>query len=142
MLDFLLQEGDLAQFMPAFGPALVVVRPGQMKGSGPSTLNGKKICVAGDEMQLQVPGCPYTVGSFIIPGAGTLKIASLAPNQKTMKVKVGGKPALMKGMMFTAKFEVQTPAQQPTAAGPIPDPVPIHMGQGNFITTNVKVKGM
>lgn len=132
----------MAQFMPAFGPAIVVVRPGQMQASGPHTLNGKKICVAGDESKLQVPGCMYTSGSFTIPGVGTLKIASLAPNQKTMKVKVGGKAALLKGMQFTAKFEVQTPAQQPAPPGPnVPDPAPMYSGQGSFMTTNVKVKG-
>lgn len=141
MLDIMLQDGDLAQFMPAFGPAVVVVRPGRMSGSGPAKIKGKPICVVGDEMRLQVPGCNYVSGPHVIPGVGTLKITSLAPNQRSMKLKIKGKPAILKGMMFTARFEVQSPAQQPTPAGPVPDPVPIYMGQGNFISTNVQVKG-
>ena len=141
MLDIMLQDGDLAQFLPAFGPDMVVVRPGRMQGSGPATIKSKRICVSGDEMRLQVPGCSYVSGPFVLPGVGTLKIASLAPNQRTIKLKIKGKPALLKGMMFTARFEVQSPAQQPTPAGPVPDPVPIYMGQGNFISTNVQVKG-
>jgi hypothetical protein len=82
----------------------------------------------------------YMSGPFSIPGVGTLKIASLAPNQKTMKTKHKGKPIIIKGAMFVAKFEVQSPAQQPTAAGPVPDPMPMYSGQGSFITTNFKSK--
>lgn len=140
MPDFVLQQGDLANFQPAFGPAVVVVRPGQMPASGPATLNGKKICVDGDEKQLSVPGCMYTAGAFITPGVGTLKIAGLAPNQKAVKVKLKGKAVLLKGAQFIAKFEVQTPAQQPTPTGPVPDPLKTYPGQGSFATTNLKTK--
>jgi len=56
-----------------------------------------------------------------------------------VKAKTGGKPVLLKGAMFTAKFEVQSPAQQPTPTGPVPDGSPQYSGQGQFVTTNVKV---
>ena len=35
--------------------------------------------------------------SHSIPGTGTLKIASLADNQKATKTKTGGKAVLLKG---------------------------------------------
>ena len=55
MTDFILIEGDKANFLPNFGAAVVVVRPGNLKGSGPATLNGKKICVDGDEKKVVPP---------------------------------------------------------------------------------------
>ena len=142
MADFILIDGDQVVFMPAFGPAMVVVQPGNIPGSGPSTFQGKKVCVDGDEKQVSVPGCMYTAGAFSIPGTGTLKIAALAGDQKAQKTQTGGKKVLLKGKQFTAKFEVQTPAQQPSASGPVPDPSPEYgNGQGMFMTTNTKYKG-
>lgn len=139
MSDFVLIDGDQAVFLPAFSPAVVVVQPGKLAGSGPATVNGKAICVDGDESKVSVPGCAYMTPSHPIPGTGTLKIAALAGNQKATKTKTGGKPVLLKGAMFTAKFEVQSPAQQPTPTGPVPDGSPQYSGQGQFITTNTKV---
>ena len=60
MDDFILIEGDQVIFLPNFGAATVVVKPGQLKGSGPCTLNGKKLCIVGDEAGVSVPGCTYT----------------------------------------------------------------------------------
>lgn len=140
MPDYILIHGDLVNFMPNFTPATVVVQPGQMKASGESTLNGKKVCVDGDETKVSVPGCMYFTPVYSIPGTGTLKIAALAANQKAKKTKTGGKPVLLKGGNFTAKFEVQSPAQQPPPGpgSPIPDPTPQYSGQGSFVTTNMK----
>ena len=139
MSDFVLIDGDQALFLPAFGAAIVVVQPGKLAGSGPATINGKAICVDGDESKVSVPGCSYMTPSHPIPGVGTLKIAALAGNQKATQTKTGGKPVLLKGAMFTAKFEVQSPAQQPTPSGPVPDGAPQYSGQGQFVTTNTKV---
>lgn len=141
-MDFILIDGDTVQFMPSFGPATVVVLPGQTKGSGPSTFSGKKVCVAGDEDSVKVEGCMYISGAFSIPGTGTLKIAALGSDQTAQHTQSGGKKMLLKGSMFQAKFEVQSPAQQPTAGGPVPDPMTQYSGgQGQFITTNTKYKG-
>lgn len=145
MTDFILIEGDKANFLPNFGAAVVVVQPGDLKGSGPATLNGKKLCVDGDEKQVSVPGCPYTTPQYTIPGAGTLKISALAGDQKAQKTQTGGKVVMLKGSSFTAEFEVQTPAQQPpppgTPAPPTPDATPKYSGSGTFITTNTKFQG-
>ena len=143
MPDFILIEGDKANFLPNFGAAIVVVQPGDLKGSGPGTIGGKKICVDGDEKKVEVPGCTYMTPQYSIPGTGTLKIAALAGNQKATKTNTGGKKVLLKGAMFTAKFEVQSPAKQPPPGpgSPIPDATPQYSGQGMFITTNMKVQG-
>ena len=143
MADFILIHGDKAIFLPNFTPAMVVVRPGNMIASGPATIGGKKICVDGDESKLSVPGCTYMTPQYSIPGVGTLKIDSLAANQKAQKTNTGGKAVLLKGGNFVAKFEVQSPAQQPPPGpgSPIPDSTTQYAGQGNFITTNTKFKG-
>ena len=143
MPDFILIEDDIANFLPNFGQAVVVVQPGTLKGSGPATLNGKKICVDGDEKNVSVPGCTYMTPQYSIPGVGTLKIEALAGDQKAQKTNTGGKAMLLKGSNFTAKFEVQTPAQDPSPAPapPIPDATPQYSGSGMFVTTNVKFQG-
>jgi hypothetical protein len=141
MADFILVEGDKAVFLPNFGAAVVVVKPGDLKGSGPATKGGKKVCVDGDEKQVEVPACSYVTPSHPTPGMGTLKIASLAGDQKAQKTRSGGKPVLLKGGSFTAKFEVQTPAQQPSPSGPVPDASPQYSGSGSFQTTNDRFKG-
>lgn len=141
MPDFVILEGDMAIFVPAFGAAIVVVQPGVMPASGKSTASGKKICVEGDEAELSVPGCVYMTPQYNIPGTGTLKIDSLGSDQKTKKTKSGDKAIIIKGSVFNAKFEVQTPAQQPNPPGPpIPDSSPQYSGKGNFQTTNTKWK--
>jgi len=142
MSDFILIDGDIVQFMPAFGAATVVPLPGNLAGSGPATLNGKKLCVDGDEKNVQVAGCVYMTPQYSIPGSGTLKIDALAGDQKATKTQTGGKPTLLKGSNFTAKFEVQSPAQQPIpGSSPVPDATPQYSGSGSFITLNTKFKG-
>jgi hypothetical protein len=143
MADLILQDGDSVMFIPAFGAAIVVVQPGKLEGSGPATINGKKICVDGDESKVEVAGCTYMTPQYSIPGSGTLKIASLAGNQKAKKTQTGGKVVLLKGGNFTAKFEVQSPAQQPPPGpgSPIPDATPQYSGNGMFIPSNMKFMG-
>ncbi len=143
MPDLILIEGDKAQFQPNFGAAVAVPRPGELKGSGPATLLGKKMCADGDEKKVKVAGVTYTTPQYSIPGTGTLKIAALAGDQKAKKTYTGGKAVLLKGSRFTARLEVQSPAQQPPPGpgSPIPDPTPQYSGQGTFLTTNTKFQG-
>ena len=49
MSDFILITGDKAMFNPTFGQAIVTVRPGDLIGTGKAKINGKMICVDGDE---------------------------------------------------------------------------------------------
>src|SRR5450432_620924 len=143
MADFILMDDDIVNFLPAFGAATVIVVPGNIKGSGPATLNGQKLCVDGDEKQVQVPGCAYISPPHVIPGIGTLKIEALAPDQMATKTNTGNKAVLLKGSQFDAKFEVQSPAQQPPPGPgpPIPDSMTQYMGKGMFVTNNRKLQG-
>lgn len=143
MGDFILIEGDTVSFLPSFGAATVVPQPGKLEGSGPATLNGKKLCVDGDESKVSVAGCTYMTPQYCIPGTGTLKISALAADQKATKSNTGGKAVLLKGQTFTAKLEVQSPAKQPPpgAGSPTPDPTPQYSGSGMFVTTNTLFKG-
>ena len=114
----------------------------QLKATGPATIGGKKICIDGDEKQVEVPGCTYVAPPYVIPGVGTLKIDSLAGDQKASHSNVAGKLMLLKGSNFTAKFEVQSPAQLPAPPGPpVPDGSPSYIGQGQFIPANQTVIG-
>ena len=143
MSDLILIHGDKANFNPTFGAAIVVVKPGNLEGSGKSTLQGSKVCIDGDEKKVSVPGCMYITPIYSISGTGTLKIAALGGDQKAKKTNSNSKPVLLKGGTFTAKFEVQNPAKKPpTAPGepPTPDAVTQYSGTGTFITTNTKWK--
>jgi hypothetical protein len=142
MSDYLLIDGDQALFTPSFGAATVIVQPGKLVASGPATVGQKKVCIAGDEKSVSVPGCAYTTPTCSIPGTGTLQIDVLAGDQTATKTKSGGTPVLLVGGQFTAAFVVQSPAQQPNASGPIPDPTPRYAGSGSFLTANTKFRGV
>ena len=143
MEDVILIDGDTVSFLPTFGAATVVPQPGKLEGSGPATLDGKKLCVEGDEAKVSVAGCIYMTPQYCIPGTGTLTIDSLAGDQKATKTKTGGKAVLLKGKTFTATFEVQSPANQPPPGpgSPIPDPASQYSGSGMFVSANTLFKG-
>jgi len=143
MTDKILVEGDIANFLPAFTPAVVVVQPGQMKASGPATIGGKKICIDGDESKLEVPGCQYVTPTYPIPGTGTLKISKLAGDQKAKHSTVGGTAMLLLGSQFDATFEVQSKASQvpPSGGPPVFDGKGSYDGKGSFVAANATVSG-
>ncbi|MFK0731363.1 MAG: hypothetical protein ACFKPT_02880 [Gloeotrichia echinulata GP01] len=145
MADFILIDGDKANFDSTFGAATVVVKPGYLKASGAATFNGKKICIDGDEKSVCVRDCTYITPIYSISGTGTLKIAKLHGSQKAKKTKTAGKSVLLeaKGTRFIAKFEVQNSAKQPPPGpgSPIPDPIKEYSGTGTFTTTNKKWQG-
>ena len=126
MSDFVIIDGDTAMFLPAFGAAIVVVQPGQISGSGPAGFNGSPMCIEGDESSVEVPGCMYMTPQYSIPGSGTLKIESLAADQVASNSTTGDTALILNGGNFNAKFEVQSPAQQPPPGpgSPIPDTEP------------------
>ncbi len=142
MSDVVLIDGDTAIFEPSFGEAMVIVLPGTLKASGPATVNGKKVCVAGDEKSVSVAGCQYMTPSNPILGTGDLEIASLAGDQTAGKTLSGGTPVMLVGSRFTATFRVTGPAQPPAPGGPV-DPVgKQYSGSGSFKSANTKLKGV
>lgn len=137
--DFIIVTGDMIQVTippPTIVPQLVAPVP--LVGTGQNVLvGGKLICLEGDELPPSLRGpLPYTAPPFVTPGTGTLEI-TLMPNNKTAQT-VNGKKVLTKGATFTVRFNVQTPAQQPTPGGPVPDPVAVKPGTAQFITTNIQ----
>jgi Contractile injection system spike tip protein len=142
MTDIILLTGDEVIFNPNFGQAIVTVRPAKLIGTGKDKIDGKLICIDGDEKKVTVPACPYITQKCTIPGMGMLFIQSLASAQKAQKTKSKGKPVLLKGGEFKAKFTVTSPAQQPSTPNPIPDTTIQYSGTGTFITTNLKVQGI
>ncbi len=141
MPDYAVMEGDLVMFMPNFGAAVVAIRPGKMMGTGLTVVTNKKICLRGDESQLQLPGCVYTTPLYTIPGTGTLKINILNNDQVSQKTKSGGKQIILQGSQFVAVFEVQVPAQQVLPSGnTMTDATPQYPGNGRFVSFNKKFK--
>ena len=138
--DLIITNGDQVLFNPAFGPATVIVRPGIIQGSGKATVNGKQICILGDEENVIVSGCAYTAGPFTQPGIGSLKIVPFSASQHTeVSTDVLGK-IILKGGAFRAVFEVMTAAIQVTPTGPVQDPVTEYHGIAQFVTGNLKIK--
>ena len=138
-LDSIIMDGDEVKFLPTFSGAVVSVKPGKIEASGKTTINGKKVCVEGDEKKIEITNCSYIMPPFTIPGSGTLKINNLTSGQLTQKTKSGNKSLLLEGKLFIALFEVQSPAELPTPPN-TPDPVPLYIGQGKLISGNNKIK--
>jgi hypothetical protein len=139
--DFVMRTGDMIQVTitpPTIVPMLMAPVP--LVGSSTNlVVVGAPCCLEGDELPptLKSP-MPYTAPPFVIPGTGTLQL-TLMPTNTSLLTK-NGKKILIKGQQFIAKFNVQTPAQQPTPAGPVPDPVAVKPGTAQFITTNMTTK--
>ncbi len=133
-------------FLANFAPAVVAVKPFEMKASGEHTLDGKKICIEGDEKEVEVPGCQYTSPIYPIPGTGTLKIAKLDKAQVAEKTQTAGTPAILMGDKFQAIFEIDKAAKAkapPKGPGAPPemDAKPSYKGFGYFKSNNKKYKG-
>lgn len=139
-LDTIILDGDQVAFNFKFGTAIVRIEPGIMKGTGKTTIKGKKICIEGDEKSVEIANCLYVAPPFVVAGVGTIKILQLAPNQLTQKVKSGDDRVIVRGSTFIAVFEVTSQAKQPPPTN-APDPIPKHIGQGQFIPTNTKIMG-
>ncbi|MET7390785.1 hypothetical protein ACFYPT_39210 [Streptomyces sp. NPDC005529] len=143
MGDLLIVTGDLLQITinpPALVPLLLT--PWPLTGSSATAKIMKRaVCLLGDELppSLSQP-MPYTSPPFVIPGTGTLQLI-LQPANLTQMVKNDHKPMLLKGAVFDAIFTVQSPAIQPTPAGPVSDPVPLKQGKAAFTTTNTVARG-
>jgi hypothetical protein len=139
--DFVIRSGDLLE-VTVPEPALVPVLEAPMPLTGSSTdvtVVGLPVCLQGDElpMALRAP-LAYTAPPFSEPGTGTLRLV-LTPENLTRKTTNGGKPILIAGGTFSAVFTVETPATQPTPAGPVPDPLLEKPATARFITTNTSV---
>jgi Contractile injection system spike tip protein len=139
--DFIIRSGDMILIMinpPAMVPHLQAPVP--LAASTESIIfNGTPACVVGDEVPPPLRGpMPYTAPPFTVPGVGTVTV-TLEPGNMTVQTRAGGKPLLIKGGTFPATFIVETPAMQPTPAGPVPDPLMVKPGTAQFVTTDETV---
>jgi hypothetical protein len=117
----------------------VIAPPGILTGTGRATVNGAIVCVQGDEASAMVVGAAYMTPAFPTPGLGILTITGLAPDQVSTKATTGGRAVLLRGSRFQAQLQVLAPAVNPGSGAP--DPVPLYVGSGSFMTTNVKAQG-
>jgi hypothetical protein len=115
-MDQVLLDGDQALYQPAFGAAVVVVRPGVLRGSGPATVNGKAVAIDGDEASAAVQGCVYQSAAYPIPGTGTLEVASLADDQRSSNSQSGGQALLLGGDPSMPAFWCRAPRSNPLRA--------------------------
>ncbi len=141
MPDLIIVDGDMVNFLPSFGAAVVVPIPTTIAGTASKTkVTGRPLCLEGDEKDVKSAGCMYVAPPYVIPGSGTLKIDKLNSDQLTEKTKVEGKKVILQGSMFDAVFEVQSPAQQP-GSPPVPDSTTKYSGgKGSFVPSNAKVQ--
>ena len=141
MGDIILRTADFIEVTipePAIVPAIEAPVP--LTGSSTNVIViGMPVCLQGDELPpvLREP-LVYTAPPFTTPGTGMLTVTLLPPNL-TMQTSNGGKPLLLKGQTFPAMFTVETPAMQPTPAGPVPDPLVEKPGTARFISSNETV---
>lgn len=141
--DFVIKTGD--QILVTINPPCVVpplAAPQPLVGSASKVFVLQvPACLEGDELAptLKAP-LPYTSPPFAIPGMGQVEL-TLGGTNKTSTTKAEGKPLLIKGSPFTAKFSVKAPATFVTPAGVTQtDPMSTYTGTAQFITTNAIVK--
>ncbi|MEM0938990.1 MAG: hypothetical protein AAGI25_04270 [Bacteroidota bacterium] len=136
-IDHIIVEGDKVEFSSFTNITLIPAKPSTgIRASGKATINGKKVCVEGDEKKVTLQ-CSYTTQAQPMPGVGELTIQQLAINQLASKSSVGGKPILLAGSIFNCQFKAIVRAMNPQG---VTDPVGIFFGQGKLIPTNNKIK--
>ena len=136
----LLITGDLAVFPTTFGAAVISPMTAPIVGTGKASVDGKAVCVAGDEASVVVASCPYTAGAYSVPGTAMLTIESLVTDQSSQGVRSGAKAALLARSKFVAKLQVLVGAQLPPATPPPPpDSTPSYTGEGEFQGSNARV---
>lgn len=136
----ILVDGDEAMFGATIGAATAVPRSGILVGTANVRIGGKPVCVLGDENQVMVSGINYSQGGFV-GGNGLLQVNNFLPQQHGVTVKVGGKPVLLQGNQFIAKFTPQIKAMQPAGPSMIPDPIPLYIGPAPVLGKNTLVTG-
>nr|WKF60510.1 hypothetical protein HUO10_005031 [Paraburkholderia busanensis] len=122
-------DGDLLNFLPAFGQRQVTVTgPAVIRASGHALIGGKRVCVFGDERRVRVRA-DYMMPGYGM-GSGVITIVSLNVNQKTPRIN-DGMPLIVEGTEFIARFS-PTVAAVMSGAPFSPDSTPPSMGKGTF----------
>lgn len=143
MADSILLDGDMVNFNPSFGPAIVTIgQPVKLRATGGDPVFGRKMCVEGDERNVLVASCMYITGQCPIPGVGNITILLLNPASVARKTTSLGKKVLLKGLPFIARFQVLAPAMMVMPTGQqVPDAIPYYQGSGSFLSTGPTKQG-
>ncbi len=108
-------DGDALTFNPQLGAVTITPPPQpQIRGSGEASIEGKKVCIVGDEEQVSFT-VDYIKPPFVAsPGKGTLTIKALASDQQAaFATAPAPAPIIVVGSQFTTQFQPTTPAQDP-----------------------------
>ena len=141
MADNILVTDDTVSFDKMFQMAEVEIPLVKIKGNGKMTIGGKAVCLDGDEKEVKAENCPYKAnGGTITGGFGTVEILMITPQHKAKKTTDSGKPVLLKGSTFYAKFTVKSPGLDATKQN-APDPMTLYIGTGKFEAANQKHTG-
>ncbi|MGJ0579610.1 hypothetical protein ACR71G_16410 [Xenorhabdus bovienii] len=133
MSEAIVVDGDVLQFDPSFGDRQVIISiPGKISGTGHVQVNGKKICILGDEKQISV-SATYTTTTHTTLGKGTITISALDASQQALQC-TSGAALIIKGQKFTALFTPELPAMNNTVTPPQPDVTTPSSGKGSFMT--------
>lgn len=130
-------DGDALTFNPQLGAITITPPPQpQIRGSGEASIEGKKICIVGDEKQVSFT-VDYIKPPFVAsPGKGTLTIKALASDQQAAFATAPAK-IIVVGSQFTTQFQPTKPAQDPQGK-PDPNMGPAQ-GTGTFINSQTFV---
>lgn len=113
MSNLVVIDGDVLTFNPQFG-AITITPPllPRIGGSGEASIEGKKVCIVGDEKQVSFT-VEYIKPPFVaFPGKGTLTIKQLESDQQAESTTASA-PMILVGSQFTTQFQPTTPAQDP-----------------------------
>jgi hypothetical protein len=113
MSNLVVIDGDVLTFNLQLG-AITITSPPQprISGSGEASIEGKKICIVGDEEQVSFT-VDYIKPPFVAtPGNGTLTIKALASDQQAA-FAMAPAPMILVGRQFTTQFQPMKPAQDP-----------------------------
>ncbi|CDG89738.1 hypothetical protein [Xenorhabdus bovienii] len=133
MSEAIVVDGDVLQFDPSFGDRQVIISiPGKISGTGHAQVNGKKVCILGDEKQVKV-SATYITATHTTPGKGTITISALDASQQALQC-TSGAALIIKGQKFTALFTPELPAMNNTVTPPQPDVTTPSSGKGSFMT--------
>ncbi len=136
MSSLVVASGDEMVFAPMFGARQVVLtEPATIVGTGQATINGRTVCVLGDEKRVQLLA-QYMLPGYT-PGMGLLSIESLSAGQWA-PCTTSGEPLMLSGTMFNARFTPTVPAVMSSPPN-TPDMMAPSMGQGRFIAQQVFV---
>ncbi|MIP16305.1 hypothetical protein CRQ32_21455 [Salmonella enterica] len=113
MSNLVVIDGDGLTFNPQMG-AITITPPPQprIRGSGEASIEGKKVCIVGDEEQVSFT-VDYIKPPFVTsPGNGTLTIKSLASDQQATFATAPA-PIIVVGSQFTTQFQPVKAAMDP-----------------------------